>query len=85
MRPKLLAFIVQVWQGDGMKKKDFDRLTKANRFKPITTEACYLVLFENLSGYAAAQATGLAESTISRALKKLERGLCPHCGQPLKE
>jgi hypothetical protein len=41
------------------------------------------VLIEKLSGYAAAARTGVAESTVSRALRRITRPLCPHCGQPI--
>ncbi|MBM2886754.1 hypothetical protein JFK97_20395 [Chromobacterium phragmitis] len=68
-----------------MKPKEFDALVTAHKLKGGSVAAARLVLVDGMSAYAAAQKTGLAESTISRALDKLARPLCQCCGQPLPE
>jgi hypothetical protein len=69
-----------------MTSKEYERLAKAHRLRgEKTIAACRVVLVDGLSAYAAARKVGIEESTISRALAKLRRPLCPHCGQPLRK
>ena len=68
-----------------MTKKEFDKLVATHGLTGTSVEAARLVLVEGLTAYAASQQTGLARSTISRALDKLARPLCKCCGQPLPE
>lgn len=57
------------------------RAADRHRLRGDTREACRLVLIKGLSNYAAAKKTGVAKSTIGRALARLDRGVCPTCGQ----
>ena len=67
-----------------MTPKQYDRLIKAHRLRGAKTiAACRAVLVEKLTAYSAAQTVGVAESVLSRALARLRRSLCPHCGQPM--
>ncbi len=66
-----------------MTKTEFARLADLHRLRGATRQALHLVLVGGLSGYAAAQQTGVAKSTVSRALKRIEYGTCACCGQPL--
>ena len=64
--------------------REYEKLVKAQRLRgALTIKACRMVMVDGLTGYSASQATGLHESVISRALTRLERKRCPHCGQPL--
>ena len=64
--------------------REYEKLVKAQRLRgELTIKACRMVMVGGLTGYAAFRATGLHESVISRALTRLERDRCPHCGQPL--
>ena len=65
-----------------MKARNFERLAKANRLRGATLDACRLVLVDGESAYAASNITGRSQSTISRALAKMARGICETCGQP---
>lgn len=67
-----------------MTAREFERLTENHRLRVDTRVACRLVLVHKLSNYAAAQQTGVAKSTIGRALKRLARGVCRACGQTIK-
>lgn len=68
-----------------MRPKEYAKLVKAHRLRgEKTVAACGAVLVDGLTAYAAAQKIGIEESTISRALAKLRRPLCPHCGQPMR-
>jgi len=66
-----------------MTGREFTRLADRHRLRGDTRAACRLVLIGGLSNYAAAQQTGIAKSTIGRALKRIARGVCRACGQPL--
>ena len=67
-----------------MTGREYEKLIKAQRLRgALTIKACRMVLVDGLTGYAASHATGLHESVISRALARLRRPLCPHCGQPM--
>ena len=67
-------------------RREYEKLVKAQRLRgALTIKACRMVMVGGLTGYAASQATGLHESVISRALTRLERDLCPHCGQPMPQ
>ena len=68
-----------------MTRKEYAELVKAHRLRGGKTIAgCSAVLVDGLTAYAAAHKIGIEESTISRALAKLRRPLCPHCGQPMR-
>lgn len=68
-----------------MTPKEYARLAKTHRLRgEKTIAACKAVLVDGLTAYAAADKIGVEESTISRALAKLRRPLCSHCGQPLR-
>lgn len=68
-----------------MTAKEYAKLVKAHRLRGgKTIAACRAVLVDGLTAYAAARKIGVEESTISRALTKLRRPLCPQCGQPLR-
>lgn len=67
-----------------MTAREFEKLADLHRLQGDTREACRLVLIEKISGYAAAKKTGVAESTISRALKRIGRDTCRSCGQVIK-
>ena len=68
-----------------MTGREFTRLADRHRLRGDTRAACRLVRIGGLSNYAAAQQTGVAKSTIGRALKRLAHGLCQCCGQPIKK
>ena len=69
-----------------MTPKEYAKLVNAHRLRgEKTIAACRAVLVDGLTGYAAAQKIDVAESTISRALARLRRPLCPHCGQPMRK
>ena len=67
-----------------IKSSHFDLLVTLHGLHGESVEACRRVLVEGATAYQAAKELGLSRSTVSRALKKLDRSLCPHCGQPLK-
>lgn len=68
-----------------MTPREFARLANAHRLRgEKTIAACRAVLVDGLTAYATAHKIGVEESTISRALARLRRALCPYCGQPLK-
>jgi len=68
-----------------MTPKEYAKLAKAHRLRgEKTIAACKAVIVDGLTAYAAAHKIGIEESTISRALAKLRRPLCPTCGQPMK-
>lgn len=68
-----------------MTRKEYTKLVKAHRLRgEKTIAACGAVLVDGLTAYAAAHKIGIEESTISRALARLRRPLCPHCGQPIR-
>lgn len=62
-----------------MTAAEFTRLADAHHITGRTREALQLVMVDDLTPYAAAQQTGVEQSTISRARKRLKRPLCPHC------
>lgn len=67
-----------------MKANEFRKLVAAHRIRGAKTiRACQLVLVDGKTAYAAAQGADIGEAAISRALAKLRRPLCPHCGQPM--
>jgi len=66
-----------------MTHAEFKKLIKSHELRGQSVAAARLVLVDGLSAYAAAHRLGIAESTISRALARLRRPLCPHCSQPL--
>jgi predicted DNA-binding protein (UPF0251 family) len=68
-----------------MISREFERLANQHRLRGDTREACRLVLIKGLSNYAAAKTTGVAKSTIGRALKRVARGVCRACGQSIKQ
>lgn len=68
-----------------MTPKRFEKLADVNRLKGKTREAVRMVLVDGESGYAAANACQIAESTVSRALARMRREICPSCKQPIKE
>jgi hypothetical protein len=68
-----------------MTEKQFTKLVEAHRLRgQKTIKACRLVLLKGFTAYAASKHVGLDQATLSRALHKLKRPLCPHCGQPMK-
>ena len=69
-----------------MTPREYAKLVKAHRLRgEKTIAACKAVLVDGLTAYAAAHKVGIAESTISHALARLRRPLCPTCGQPLRK
>lgn len=69
-----------------MTPREYEKLVKAHRLRgEKTIAACKAVLVGRLTAYAAAQKVGVAESVVGRALAKLRRPLCPHCGQPMRK
>lgn len=69
-----------------MTQKEYATLVKAHRLRgEKTIAACRAVLVDGRTAYAAAKKIGVEESTISRALAKLRRPLCPTCSQPLRK
>lgn len=67
-----------------MDKKLFDQLVKTHGLRGRSVEACKRVLVDKETAYAVSKSLGLSESTISRALKRLNREICNTCGQPIK-
>lgn len=68
-----------------MTNGEYNKLVKAHRIRgEMTIKACRLVLVEEMTAYAAFKETGLDQAAISRALARLRRPLCPHCGQPMR-
>lgn len=65
-----------------MTATEFRRLADAHGITGRTREALQLVLVDDLTAYQAAQQIGIAQSTIGRAKARMERPLCPCCGQP---
>ena len=63
---------------------EFARLAKIHRLRGATLEAARLVLVDGLTCYAAAKRAALYKSTVSRAVARLQRPLCPACGRPKK-
>ena len=68
-----------------MDTSEFNTLVKRHNLKGASVDAARRVLVDGLSAYAAAKELGITESTISRALAKLKRPLCPCCQQPLPQ
>ena len=69
-----------------MTPKEYAKLVNAHRLRgEKTIAACRAVLVDGLTAYAAAHKIGVEQSTISRALARLRRALCPHCGQPMRK
>lgn len=67
-----------------MTENEFRKLVTAHRIRGAKTiRACRLVLVEGQTAYAASQTAKIDEAAISRALAKLRRPRCPHCGQPM--
>ncbi len=67
-----------------MTADDFEKLLKAHKMRGArTVNALRLVFVDGVTAYAASKTVGIAESAISRAKQKLQRPLCPHCGQPM--
>lgn len=66
-----------------MKINEFQRLVAAHRLSGASVEAARLVLVDGLTKYRAARALDIAESTVGRAVARLSRPLCGHCGQPI--
>ena len=68
-----------------MTPQAYDKFVKAHRLRgKKTIAACRAVLVDGLTAYAAAHKIGASEGTVSRALGKLRRPLCSHCGQPIR-
>ena len=68
-----------------MTKKEYAKLVKAHRLRgERTIAACKAVLVSRLTIAAAAGKIGIAGPTVSQALARLRRPLCPACGQPLR-
>lgn len=63
---------------------NFDKLANAHRLKEPIREAVRLTL-KGLSAYEAAKKTGVTESGVWRALKRINEaeGNCPCCGRKL--
>ena len=69
-----------------MTHAELTALLTAHRIRGQKTRAALdVVLVLGLSQESAARLTNLSPSTISRALKRLSRPLCPACGQPTKQ
>lgn len=68
-----------------MTHAEFQKLIKIHRLRGRSVEACRRVLVGGETAYAAAADLGLARSTLSRALARLNRKICRACGQPLTE
>lgn len=67
-----------------MTPTQFARALTDTRMNPEgrTAHAARLVLVDGLTSYAAAQSTGIHESAVSRAVRKLRpetRQVCQHC------
>lgn len=62
---------------------EFTRLADAHHISGRTREALRLVVVDGLTAYAAAQRIGIEQSAVSRARKRLQRPLCPHCHSPI--
>lgn len=69
---------------DRMDTVAFSRLAEASRIKGVTYMAARLVLIDGKTAYQAAKETGVAQSTVSRALRRMYRPVCTCCGQPTK-
>lgn len=65
-----------------MTSAEFSKLAKTHRLRGGSLGAARMVLVDGLTGYAAAKKSGLAESTVSRALDRLRRPICPACHRP---
>lgn len=65
-----------------MNHTEFNKLAKLHNLRGDTLEACRMVLLAWDSCYAAAKKLGIAESTVARALKRLQRPVCGECGKP---
>lgn len=68
-----------------MTPAEFNRLAETHPSRggnPLTLEAARMVLVDGLTCYAAAQKTGLAKSTVTRAVERLQRPVCPACQRP---
>lgn len=73
-------------QSTKMGKREFARLIKANRMRgEKTILALQCVLVDGMSMAEAARASDCAPSNVSKALGRLNRDLCPHCGQVMPE
>lgn len=68
-----------------MTKSEFNKAVAAHGLTGASVAAAQLVLVDGMTAYAAAQQSGLAISTVRRAVLKLSRPLCKCCGQPLPE
>jgi len=66
-----------------MTNEEFHRLAGRYRMRDNTRRAVRLVLVDGYSGYAAARECGVAQSTVWRAVRRLDRPLCTGCGRPM--
>ena len=66
-----------------MTPAEFDTRAAAHRITGRTREALRLVYVDGLTAYAAAQRIGINQAVLSRARKRFDRPLCPHCGQAM--
>ena len=67
-----------------MTRREFDTLIAAHRLRgKRTIIACQLVLVDGLSASQASAQAGLNRAAVSRALAKLRRDVCEHCGHPV--
>lgn len=65
---------------------EFEKLVAAHRLRGSRTIAgCRRVLVDGITAYLAAHEQMMDQSVLSRALAKLRRPLCPHCGQPMQK
>lgn len=70
----------QVWQTPWRGNRLSRAFGRLNILKPETKIALEMVA-AGATVYRAAKTTGVAQSTVARAMAKK---LCPHCGRPLK-
>ncbi len=68
-----------------MNASEFNKLADLHGLKTKGRAGAKLVKVDGLSAYAAAKQIGVPDSTVTRALAKIERGVCKCCGQPLRD
>lgn len=64
-------------------QKEFSALVRAHGLRGAKTiRALRLVMVKGESGAEAARLAGIDQGAVTRGLAKLDRPLCPCCGQP---
>lgn len=67
-----------------MNKMEFARRVKANKMRGAQVDAARLVLLHGMGVVAAAAQAGVHKSGCSRAVDRIQRPLCPECGQVIR-